>query len=166
MARGFLLPKLRCYHRDKKGAENLAADHLSRLENPHQDKLENKEITETFPLETLGSVALRVDSTPWFADFANYHAGNFIVKGISSQQKNKFFKDVKHYLVWDDPFPCIKILQGNQVLRRQIRAPRSHHISDRVTHFAMTICKGLLKYGVTSSSLHRVIPTRQVGRSP
>ncbi|GJR29850.1 reverse transcriptase domain-containing protein [Tanacetum coccineum] len=68
--------------RDKKGAENLAADHLSRLENPHQDKLENKEITETFPLETLGSVALRVDSTPWFADFANYHAGNFIVNGI------------------------------------------------------------------------------------
>nr|GEX00720.1 reverse transcriptase domain-containing protein [Tanacetum cinerariifolium] len=37
-----------------KGAENLAADHLSRLENPHQDELEKKEITETFPLETLG----------------------------------------------------------------------------------------------------------------
>ncbi|GJY00362.1 reverse transcriptase domain-containing protein [Tanacetum coccineum] len=46
--------------RDKKRAENLAADLLSRLENPYQDKLENKEITETFPLETLGSVALRV----------------------------------------------------------------------------------------------------------
>ncbi|GKB78494.1 reverse transcriptase domain-containing protein, partial [Tanacetum coccineum] len=28
--------------RDKKGAENLAADHLSRLENPYQDKFENK----------------------------------------------------------------------------------------------------------------------------
>ncbi|GJY91631.1 reverse transcriptase domain-containing protein [Tanacetum coccineum] len=38
--------------RDKKGAENLAADHLSRLENPHQSELEKKEITETFPLET------------------------------------------------------------------------------------------------------------------
>ncbi|GJU78394.1 reverse transcriptase domain-containing protein [Tanacetum coccineum] len=36
-------------------------------------------------------------------NFANYHAGNFIVKGMSSQQKNKFFKDVKHYF-WDDPF--------------------------------------------------------------
>ncbi|GJV39705.1 reverse transcriptase domain-containing protein [Tanacetum coccineum] len=83
--------------RDKKGAENLAADHLSRLENPHQDEFENKEITETFPLETLGSVALRDDSTSWFADFTNYHAGNFIVKGMSSQQKNNFFKDVKHY---------------------------------------------------------------------
>nr|GEW54359.1 reverse transcriptase domain-containing protein [Tanacetum cinerariifolium] len=40
--------------RDKKGAENLAADHLSRLENPDQDELEKKEITKTFPFETLG----------------------------------------------------------------------------------------------------------------
>nr|GEZ79564.1 reverse transcriptase domain-containing protein [Tanacetum cinerariifolium] len=92
-----------------KGAENLAADHLSRLENPHQDELENKEITETFPLETLGS------STPWFADFANYHARNFIMKGMSSQQKKKFFKDVKHYF-WDDPY-LFKIY-ANQVIRR------------------------------------------------
>ncbi|GJS30545.1 reverse transcriptase domain-containing protein [Tanacetum coccineum] len=52
---------------DKKGAENIVADHLSRLENPHQDKLENKEINEAFPLETLGSVALHDQSTPWFA---------------------------------------------------------------------------------------------------
>ncbi|GJW39061.1 reverse transcriptase domain-containing protein [Tanacetum coccineum] len=29
--------------RDKKGAENLVADHLSRLENPHQNEFENKE---------------------------------------------------------------------------------------------------------------------------
>nr|GEU35166.1 reverse transcriptase domain-containing protein [Tanacetum cinerariifolium] len=37
----------------KKGAENLATDHLSRLENPHQSVLDKKEINETFPLETL-----------------------------------------------------------------------------------------------------------------
>ncbi|GKD01937.1 reverse transcriptase domain-containing protein [Tanacetum coccineum] len=91
-------------------------DHSTiKLENPHQDKFENKEITETFPLKTLGSVALRIDSTPWFADFANYHAGNFIVKGMSSQQKNKFFKDVKHYF-WDDPF-LFKIC-ADQIIRR------------------------------------------------
>ncbi|GJS04198.1 reverse transcriptase domain-containing protein [Tanacetum coccineum] len=84
--------------RDKKGEENLAADHLSRLENPHKSDLEKKEITETFTLETLGMVTFRGDSnTPWFAAIANYHAGNFIMKGMSSQQKNKFFKDVKHY---------------------------------------------------------------------
>nr|GEV61000.1 reverse transcriptase domain-containing protein [Tanacetum cinerariifolium] len=41
--------------------------------------------------------------TLWFAEFAKYHAGNFVVKGMSSQQKSKFFKDVKHYF-WDDPF--------------------------------------------------------------
>ncbi|GKD12361.1 reverse transcriptase domain-containing protein [Tanacetum coccineum] len=76
--------------RDKKGADNLAADHLSRLENPHQDVLENKEITKTFPLETLGMVTFRGDSsTPWFANIANYHAGNFIVKEMSSQQNKK-----------------------------------------------------------------------------
>nr|GEW54578.1 reverse transcriptase domain-containing protein [Tanacetum cinerariifolium] len=39
--------------RDKKESKNLAADNLSRFENPHQDELEKKEITETFPLETL-----------------------------------------------------------------------------------------------------------------
>nr|GEW40702.1 reverse transcriptase domain-containing protein [Tanacetum cinerariifolium] len=53
--------------------------------------------------------------TPWFSDFANYHAGNFIVKGMSSQQKNKFFKDVKHYY-WDNPF-LFKI-HADQVIRR------------------------------------------------
>nr|GFB12864.1 reverse transcriptase domain-containing protein [Tanacetum cinerariifolium] len=44
------------------GAENLADDHLSRLENPHQDELEKKEITKTFPLETLGMIAFHGDS--------------------------------------------------------------------------------------------------------
>ncbi|GJZ76425.1 reverse transcriptase domain-containing protein [Tanacetum coccineum] len=48
--------------RDKKGAENLAADHLSRLENLHQGDLEKKEITETFPLETLGKITFHGDS--------------------------------------------------------------------------------------------------------
>ncbi|GKA00570.1 hypothetical protein Tco_0673120 [Tanacetum coccineum] len=71
----------------KKEAENLAADHLSRIENPHQNEFENKEITETFPLETLGSVALCDDNTPWFADFANYHAGNFIGKKLLTSSK-------------------------------------------------------------------------------
>nr|GFC23008.1 reverse transcriptase domain-containing protein [Tanacetum cinerariifolium] len=52
---GFLLQEIDVIIRDKKGAENLAADHLSRLQNPHQDELEIKEITETFPLETLGN---------------------------------------------------------------------------------------------------------------
>nr|GEY89024.1 reverse transcriptase domain-containing protein [Tanacetum cinerariifolium] len=98
---------------DKKRTENLVADHLSRLKNPHKDVLENKYINEDFPLETLGKISSR--STPWFADFANYHAGNFIVKVMSSQQKKKFFKDLKHYF-WDDPY--LFWICADQIIRR------------------------------------------------
>nr|GEZ65615.1 hypothetical protein [Tanacetum cinerariifolium] len=42
---------------DTKGAENYAADHLSRLENPYENIFDPKEINETFPLESLNKVA-------------------------------------------------------------------------------------------------------------
>nr|GEV52759.1 reverse transcriptase domain-containing protein [Tanacetum cinerariifolium] len=87
----------------KEGAENYVADHLSRLENPYKNVFNPKEINEFFPLETISKLAHHDQSTSWFANFANYHAGKFIIKGMSTQQKNKFFKDVKYYL-WDDPY--------------------------------------------------------------
>nr|GEY04601.1 reverse transcriptase domain-containing protein [Tanacetum cinerariifolium] len=62
-------------------AENYAADHLSHLENPYENVFDPKEINETFPLESLNKVAHKDPSTPRFADLANYHAGNFIIKG-------------------------------------------------------------------------------------
>nr|GEW03825.1 reverse transcriptase domain-containing protein [Tanacetum cinerariifolium] len=111
---------------DTKGAENLAVDHLSRLENPHQNVLNLKEINESSPLETLNMVSTHGNqSTSWFADFANYHAGNFIVKGMSSQQKSKFFKDVKHYF-WDDPFLFKNY--ANQVIRRCVSGQKAIEI--------------------------------------
>nr|GFB55041.1 hypothetical protein [Tanacetum cinerariifolium] len=84
---------------DTKGAENYAADHLSRLENPYKNVFDPKEINETFPLESLNKVAHQDPSTPWFADFANYHEGNFIIKGMTTQQKQKFFKDLAKKLL-------------------------------------------------------------------
>ncbi|GJW59473.1 reverse transcriptase domain-containing protein [Tanacetum coccineum] len=81
-----LLQEIDVIIRDKKGAKN-----------PHQSDPKKKKITETFPFETLRMVTFRGDSnTQWFADIANYHEGNFIVKGMESQQKKKLFKDVKH----------------------------------------------------------------------
>nr|GEY45264.1 reverse transcriptase domain-containing protein [Tanacetum cinerariifolium] len=65
---------------DTKGAENYAADHLSRLENPYENVFDPKEINETFPLESLNKVAHQDPSTMWFADFTNYHARNFFIK--------------------------------------------------------------------------------------
>nr|GEU98376.1 hypothetical protein [Tanacetum cinerariifolium] len=73
---------------ETKGAENLAADHLSRLENPHQNVLDPKEINESFPLEALNLVSTCGNlSTLWFADFANYHAGNFSSEGVYTDRK-------------------------------------------------------------------------------
>nr|GEZ22043.1 reverse transcriptase domain-containing protein [Tanacetum cinerariifolium] len=138
-----------------KGAENLAADQLSRLENPYENVLDLKERNETFPLETLSMVTFCDDSgAPWFADFANYHAGNFIVKGMSTQQKNKFFKDVKHYF-WDDPF-SFKIFT-DQVIRRCVHGKEAldileacHNGPVRGHHGAnLTAKKVMRKYGVT-----------------
>nr|GEW52342.1 DNA-directed DNA polymerase [Tanacetum cinerariifolium] len=49
---------------DTKGAKNLAVDHLSQLENIHQNVLDPKEITESFPLETLNMVSSHGRSMP------------------------------------------------------------------------------------------------------
>ncbi|GKA72591.1 reverse transcriptase domain-containing protein [Tanacetum coccineum] len=146
--------------RDKKGAKNLAADHLSRLENPHQGDLDKKEITETFPLETLGMISFHGDSnTPWFADISNYHAGNFVVKGMSSQQKKKFFKDVKHYF-WDDPY-LFKICV-DQVIRRCVHGQEAVEIltacHNRPTgghHGANYIAKKVFYSGFYWSTIYR-----------
>nr|GFA73763.1 reverse transcriptase domain-containing protein [Tanacetum cinerariifolium] len=100
---------------DTKGAENYATDHLLRLENPYENIFDPKEINETFPLESLNKVAHKDPGTLWFADFANYHAGNFIIKGMTSQQKQKFFKDARHYF-WDDPY--LFRTYADQIIRR------------------------------------------------
>nr|GEZ42643.1 reverse transcriptase domain-containing protein [Tanacetum cinerariifolium] len=104
-------------------ASDFAIDHLSRLENPHKDVFENKYINENFPLETLGKKFS--GSTPWFEDFANFHAGNFIVKGMSSQQKKKLFKDAKHYF-WDDPY--LFRICADKIIRRCMHGQEAYDI--------------------------------------
>ncbi|GJV94630.1 reverse transcriptase domain-containing protein [Tanacetum coccineum] len=61
--------------RDKKGADNLADDHLSRLENPHKRDLVEIEMNDNFPHESLNMISLNDENKPpWFADIANYLA--------------------------------------------------------------------------------------------
>ncbi|GKC01444.1 reverse transcriptase domain-containing protein [Tanacetum coccineum] len=105
------------------------------------DVLENKDINEHFPLETLGVISS--ESTPWFADYANYHAGNFIIKGMTTQQKKKFFKDVKHYF-WDDPYlfrtcadqiirRCVHGQEALEILKACHEGPTGGHHSANLT---------------------------------
>nr|GEW58171.1 reverse transcriptase domain-containing protein [Tanacetum cinerariifolium] len=120
---------------DTKGAENLVDDHLSRLENPHKNVLDPMKINESFPLETLNLVSTRGNqSAPWFANFVNYHAGIFVINGMSSQQKSKFFKDVKHYF-WDDPY-LFKIC-ADQVIRRCVSGQEAVEIL-KACHYGPT----------------------------
>ncbi|GKB88106.1 reverse transcriptase domain-containing protein, partial [Tanacetum coccineum] len=79
--------------KDRKGTENVAADHLSRLEN--------NETSDNFPGETI--MEINTKDEPWFTDFANYLVGNIIPKGMTYQQKNKSFSDLKHYF-WEEPY--------------------------------------------------------------
>nr|GEY99857.1 DNA-directed DNA polymerase [Tanacetum cinerariifolium] len=104
-------------------ASDFVIDAVLGQQNPHKDVLENKDINENFPLETLGS--LSSGSTLWFADIANFLAGNFIKKGLTSQQKKKFFKDVKHYF-WDDPY--LFRICTNQIICRCVHGQEAFDI--------------------------------------
>ncbi|GJY85999.1 reverse transcriptase domain-containing protein [Tanacetum coccineum] len=55
--------------KNKKGVENVAADHLSRLEKPN---LNDEEINDEFLGEFLMSIKTDEEESLWFADFANY----------------------------------------------------------------------------------------------
>nr|XP_027124403.1 uncharacterized protein LOC113741122 [Coffea arabica] len=82
--------------KDKKGSENLVADHLSRLEYiPVKDQVP---IQENFPDEFV----LALSNSPWYADFANYLVSGEIQKGLNYHQRKKFLHDVKSYF-WEEP---------------------------------------------------------------
>ncbi|GJR57476.1 reverse transcriptase domain-containing protein [Tanacetum coccineum] len=67
----------------KKGAENLAANHLSRLENPHKGGLVEMEMNDNFIHESLNMIALNNENEPpWFANIANYLVGNVLIRGM------------------------------------------------------------------------------------
>ena len=106
--------------KDKKGSENLVADHLSRLVNVEVTASE-KEIREEFPDEKLFKVQVR----PWFADFANHKASGFVPADLTSNQKRKFLSDAKYY-VWDDPY--LFKLGSDNLLRRCVTGDEAQSI--------------------------------------
>nr|GEX33750.1 reverse transcriptase domain-containing protein [Tanacetum cinerariifolium] len=141
---------------DTKGAENLAADHLSRLENPYENMIDPKGINETFPLETLSMVTFRGDSSAsWFADFANYHAGNFIVKESLTVSPpritHKLVGKLRYRIVvlkrilertigklktrWSGPFTIAKVFPYGTVELSQANGPNFKVNGHRIKHY-------------------------------
>ncbi|KAI3470680.1 hypothetical protein Pfo_027343 [Paulownia fortunei] len=118
--------------KDKKGSENVVADHLSRLER----KNENFEgpIKEFFLDEFILAIK---DNLPWYADFVNYLAGGLLPSDLTYHQKIKFLNDVQSYL-WDDPLlfkrcsdfvirRCIPMDETNEILKHCHSSPCGGH---------------------------------------
>ena len=81
----FMLQEFDWEVRDKKGSENLVADHLSRID---QDGLKRNDdgvpINETFHAEHLLSVVSKELS--WYADIANYLMSGFLPYDLDYRQ--------------------------------------------------------------------------------
>ncbi|XP_050889309.1 uncharacterized protein LOC127094528 [Lathyrus oleraceus] len=103
-----LLQEFNVEIKDKSGAENLVADHLSRIERDadpfpiHDDFLDE----QLFLLHGI---------TPWFADIVNFLIAGVFPTGASRSQIHKFKSDAKYY-VWDDPY--LWRFGSDQVIRR------------------------------------------------
>ncbi|GKA80277.1 reverse transcriptase domain-containing protein [Tanacetum coccineum] len=113
--------------KDRKGAENVAANHLSRIKN--EEISDDREFDDNFPRETL--IEINTKDEPWFADFANYLVVDIIPKGMTYQQKNKFFSDLKRYF-WEEPY-LFKVCSDGMT-RRCISGPETRTILDQCHH--------------------------------
>jgi hypothetical protein len=98
---------------DKKGSENVVADHLSRITVDFTE--EATPISETFPDEQLMYIAYT--PSPWFADIVNYLVTGQMPLHWGRQDKSKFMAMVK-YFFWDDPYLFKYCL--DQIIRRCI----------------------------------------------
>ncbi|GJW80477.1 reverse transcriptase domain-containing protein, partial [Tanacetum coccineum] len=113
--------------KDKKGTENVAADHLSRIDN--DEASDDSDVDDNFPGKTL--MELTTKDIPWFADFANYLVGDIIPKGTTYQQKNKLFFDLKNYF-WEDPY-IFKVCSDG-MSRCCVAGLETHTILDQCHH--------------------------------
>ncbi|GJU58279.1 hypothetical protein Tco_1236045 [Tanacetum coccineum] len=113
--------------KDKKGIENVTADHLSRIEN--DETSDDSEVDDNFPGESL--MEMNTEDEPWFADFENYLVSNIIPKGMTYQQKNKIFSNIKHYF-WEEPY-LFKVCSDGMI-RRCISGPETRTILDQCHH--------------------------------
>nr|GEV65207.1 hypothetical protein [Tanacetum cinerariifolium] len=72
-----------------KGAENLAADHLLRLENLNMGELTKEEITNKVPDEHLIILKAKInDEEPWYANYVNYIVRKVVPPKWTPERKN------------------------------------------------------------------------------
>ena len=92
-----LLQEFNLQIRDKKGVENVVADHLSRLTIAHNTH--NPPINDEFPEESL----LLVEEAPWYAHIENYLATRELPAEWKARDKKFFFAKIHSYYC-EEPF--------------------------------------------------------------
>ena len=80
--------------KDKKGTENLVADHLSQLEGASDDI----QVNDDFPDERLLAIEDK-RAVPWFADYVNYLVAKVVPPEFNYQQKKKVFRTLEILLL-------------------------------------------------------------------
>nr|CAN82810.1 hypothetical protein VITISV_007057 [Vitis vinifera] len=83
--------------RDKKGVENVVADHFSRLAIAHNSHV--LPINDDFPEESL----MLLEKTPWYAHIANYLVTSEVPSEWKAQDRKHFFAKIHDYY-WEEPF--------------------------------------------------------------
>ncbi|GJS48613.1 reverse transcriptase domain-containing protein [Tanacetum coccineum] len=112
--------------KDKKGSENLAADHLSRLENPELEELDEDAIRDSFPDEHLMVINIKeAETNPCYADYANFLVSKIVPQHLTCHLRKKFLSDVKKY-IWDDPYLFKSCPDG--IVRRYVFGKKLHEI--------------------------------------
>ncbi|GJX12026.1 reverse transcriptase domain-containing protein [Tanacetum coccineum] len=115
--------------RIKKGAENLAADHLSRLENLDLGTFTEEEITDEFPDEHLMIMKAELNNNePWYADYVNYIVGKIVPPNWTPKKRRRFFSQVKYYF-WDELYAfklCPNNVMRSCVVGREILEILAH----------------------------------------
>ncbi|XP_074314068.1 uncharacterized protein LOC141649272 [Silene latifolia] len=99
--------------RDKKGVENVVADHLSRLF--HENVKDGLPIDDSLPNDQLFALALM--DVPRYADYVNYLVSGVIPHDYDSHKRKKFFHDLKQYF-WEEP--CLYKSCADGIIRRCI----------------------------------------------
>ncbi|GKD55051.1 DNA-directed DNA polymerase [Tanacetum coccineum] len=99
-------------------AENLVADHLSRLENPDLGTFTKEEIADKFLNEHLMILKTKLnEDEPWYADYVNYIIGKIVPPNWTPKKRRRIFSQVKNYF-WDEPY-AFKLCPDN-IMRRCI----------------------------------------------
>ena len=113
----------------------MVVDHLSRLEMPETVQKHHLHIDDMFPDEHILALS-HAETSPWFADIANYLSASIIPPDLTFQQKNRFFAKVKRYF-WEDPIFFKQC--ADQIIRRCV--PESE-VSEILMHCHFLECGG------------------------